>query len=64
MVSNKVNPIQINIKIDNTFVEQLKYFNYLGSKITEDGCNKDDILSRTARVKRAFQNEKTSINHK
>jgi len=34
------------------------HFNYLGSKITEDNRCKDEILSRIAQAKRAFQNKK------
>lgn len=44
MMYNKTNHIQINIKIDSTRIEQVHLFNYLGSKITEDGRSKDDIL--------------------
>ncbi|KAF0758393.1 cGMP-dependent 3',5'-cyclic phosphodiesterase-like [Aphis craccivora] len=58
MKCSKTNLAQLNIYIDNTCIEQVHFFNYLGSKITEDGCCKDEILSRIAQAKRAFQNKK------
>lgn len=40
------------IKIDNAHIEQVQYFNYLGSKITGDGWNKADIVNRLAQASR------------
>lgn len=58
MACSKTNPAKLNIYIDNARIEQVQHFNYLGSKITEDGRSKDEILSRIAQAKRAFQNKK------
>ncbi|KAF0750315.1 Uncharacterized protein FWK35_00037690, partial [Aphis craccivora] len=58
ILCSKTNPAQLNIFIDNARIEQVQHFNYLGSKITEDGRSKDEILSRIAQAKRAFQNKK------
>jgi len=54
MVCSKTNPIQLNIKINNARIEQVHHFNYLGSKITEDGRSKADILNRIVQAKKAF----------
>jgi len=37
MACSKTNPVKLNIFIDNARIEQVQHFNYLGSKITEDG---------------------------
>jgi len=58
MMCSKTNPAQLNIYIDNARIEQVHHFNYLGSKITEDSRCKDEILSRIAQAKRAFQDKK------
>lgn len=63
MRCSKTKLAQLNIYIDNARIEQVHHFNYLGSKITEDGRCKDEILSRIAQAKRAFQNKKTPTNH-
>jgi len=57
MVRSKINPIQLNIIIDDARIEQVHHFNYLGSKITEDGRCKDEILNRIAQAKRAFRSK-------
>jgi hypothetical protein len=58
MVCSKTNPVQLNIHIDKARIEHVHHFNYLGSKITEDGRCKDEILSRIAQAKRAFQKKR------
>lgn len=45
------------LTILNTHIEQVHYFNYLGSKITEDGRSKDDIINRISQAKSAFPNK-------
>ncbi|VVC40587.1 Reverse transcriptase domain [Cinara cedri] len=58
MACSKTNQVLLNIHIDNARIEQVHHFNYLGSKITEDGRCKDEIISRIAQAKMAFQNKK------
>lgn len=46
---SKTNPIHLDMKIDNAWcLEQIQYFNCLGSKITDDGRSKADTVSRLA----------------
>lgn len=44
--------------MDNARIEQAHHFNHLGSKITDDGRSKADVLNGIAQAKRAFQNKK------
>jgi DNA-binding protein YbaB len=48
----------VNITIDGQRVEQVKYFKYLGSIITEDGRSLTDIKTRIALAKDAFNKRK------
>ena len=48
----------VRIKLGDEVLEQVKQFSYLGSKITEDGRSKSEIISRIAQAKKAFQKKR------
>jgi len=47
----------INITIDDNALKQVPKFKYLGSIITEDGKNKEDIIQRIKEAKVMFNNK-------
>jgi hypothetical protein len=47
----------INIKMDDNALKQVKKFNYLGSMITEDRKNKEHIVQRAKEAKVMFNNK-------
>jgi len=47
----------INIKMDDNGLKQVPKFKYLGSIITEDGKNKEDIIQRIKEAKVMFNNK-------
>jgi len=51
----------INIKMDDYALKQVSKFKYLGSTITEDGKNREDIMQRITEAKVMFNNKKTTI---
>jgi len=50
----------INIKIDDNALKQVPKFKYLGSIITEDGENREDIIQRIKEAKVMFNNKQTT----
>ena len=48
----------MNIKMDDNALNQVTKSKYLGSVITEDGRNKEDIIQRIKEAKVMFNNEK------
>jgi len=50
----------INIKMDDNAPKQVPNCKYLGSIITEDGKNKEDIIQRIKEAKIMFNNKKTT----
>ena len=59
VVTHKVGgSVKLNIKIDGQSIEQVKCFKYLGSNITEDGRSLEDVKSRIAMAKDAFNKRK------
>ena len=48
----------INIKMDDNALRQVPNFKYLGSIITKDGKNKEDIMQRIKEAKVMFNNKK------
>ena len=48
----------INIKMDDNALKQVPKFKYLGSIITKDGKNKDDIIQWNKETKVMFNNKK------
>ena len=48
----------INIKMDDNAPKQVPNCKYLGSIITEDGKNKEDIIQRIKEAKVVFNNKK------
>lgn len=57
MLCSKPNPFQLSIKLDIAFIEQVQHFNYLRSKITEEGHSIANMFSRIAQKNRTFQNK-------
>jgi len=51
----------INIKMDDYALKQVSEFKYLGSTITENGKNREDIMQRIREAKVMFNNKKTAI---
>jgi len=60
MICSKV-PENINNKMDDNALKQVPKFKYLGSIITEDGKNKEDIIQRIKEVKVIFNNKKQQL---
>ena len=58
MVVCRVGGDLVNIIIDGEKVEQVASFKYLGSIITEDGRNLNDVKARIALAKDAFSKRK------
>ena len=54
MVVSKEAGLKASITIDGQTVEQVKQFKYLGSWLTEDGRNLEDIKTRIGMAKSAF----------
>ena len=54
LVSKKNEEIQMNIKLENIQIKQVKSFKYLGSIITEDGRSEQDIKTRIGIAKTSF----------
>ena len=61
MVCSRNEGKSINIKLGDEMLEQVREFCYLGSKITEDGRSKREIISRIAQAKKSFQKKKTLL---
>lgn len=57
MTCSKVNPVRLNIHINNEQIKQVQRFTYLLSNKTEDGRSKTNIICRIAEAKRAFQDK-------
>ena len=57
MICSKV-PENINNKMDDNALKQVPKFKYLGSIITEDGKNKEDIIQLIKEAKVLFNNKK------
>ena len=53
--------ITSNIKMDDNALKQAPKFQYLGSIITEDGKNKEDIIQRIKDSKVVFINKKQTL---
>ena len=49
---------QTSIELRNEKIQEVNEFNYLGSKITNDGRSSREILSRIAQAKNAFYKKK------
>jgi len=61
-ISRQPSPIQT--MIDQKELENVKYFNYLGSKIINDARCRREMKSRTAMVKAAFIKKKSLFDNK
>jgi hypothetical protein len=57
-------PYPIKIMIDQKHLENVEYFNYLGSMITNDARCTREIKSRIALAKAAFNEKKTLVTSK
>ena len=57
-------PSPVTITIDKKQLENVKYFKYLGSMLTEDGRCTCEIKSRTAMAKAAFNKKKNLFTSK
>jgi hypothetical protein len=57
-------PYPIKIMIDRKHVENVEYFNYLGSMITSDARCTREIKSRIAVAKAAYNKKKTLFTSK
>jgi DNA-directed RNA polymerase specialized sigma54-like protein len=57
-------PFPMKIMIDQKQLENVEYFNYLGSMITNDARCTSEIKSRIAMVKAAFNKKKILSNSK
>jgi hypothetical protein len=53
--------LDINIKMDKYALKQVSKFKYLGSTITQDGKNREDIMQRIREAELMFNNKKTTI---
>ena len=63
LVCSKREEARTNIKLGKQKLEEVKEFCYLGSRITNDGRSKKEIVSRIAQAKRAFyKKEESSYN--
>ena len=58
MVVNKTGSTPLQISLDNSVLEQVARYKYLGSWITEDGRCEEDLKSRIAMAKVAFWQNK------
>jgi hypothetical protein len=56
-------PSPIKIMIDQKQLENVEYFNYLGSMITNDARSTREIKSRIAMAKAAFSKKKKMVKH-
>lgn len=61
MVCGNKEQAKIRIKVGNQTLEELKEFNYLGSKITKDGKSAREIKHRIHLAKLAFSKKKTLL---
>jgi hypothetical protein len=61
-ISRQPNPMKI--MIDQKQLENLEYFNYLGSMITNDARCRREIKSRIVMAKAAFNKKKTLFTSK
>ena len=61
LVCSKREEAKTNIKLGKHKLEEVKEFSYLGSRITSDGRNKKEIVSRIAQAKRAFYKKKNLL---
>ena len=48
---------RVNLQLNGQVIEQVKWFKYLGSTITDDGRSQREVSTRIAGAKQAFNNE-------
>ena len=63
VISKKGNKI-VKILINGEEIEQVQQFRYLGSVLTEDGRCEQEIRTRIAKAKAAFNEKKTLLEGK
>ena len=61
LVCSKRGEAKTNINLGKQKLEEVEEFSYLGSRITNDGRSKKEIVSSIAQAKRAFYKKKNLL---